>query len=93
MQSESPSATRREFLHAKLDALLDESDLVADHAAYGETYKNIEKVFLVHGRKFLKETFQEQLQERIEHTEATDAAKQCPHCKKKRAIKTANPNT
>jgi hypothetical protein len=54
----------------------------------------MENFFLVHGRKFLKETFQEQLQKRIEHTEATDAAKQCPHCKKnalsRRQIQTPN---
>jgi hypothetical protein len=85
--------TRRELLHAKLDALLDESDLVADSAAYGETFDDMENFFLIKGRKFLQETFQEQLQQCVEHTETTAEAKTCPHCKKKRATKTKNQNT
>ena len=85
--------TRRELLHAKLDALLDESDLVADNAAYGETFDDLEDFFFTKGRQFLQATFQEQLQERIVRTESTAEAKQCPHCKKKRAIKTKNQNT
>jgi hypothetical protein len=83
MPSASPAPTRRELLHAKLDALLDECDLVADHSAYGETFDDMENFFLVKGRKFLQETFQEKLQERITQTEITDDAKQCPDCKKK----------
>jgi len=80
MHPESPRAP----LHAKLDALLDECDLVADNAAYGETLNDLEDFFLIQGRKFLQETFQEKLQERIKHAETTAEARQCSHCKKKR---------
>jgi len=93
MPPESPQPPRREFLHAKLDALLDESDLVADHAAYGETFDDLEGFFLTKGRKFLQETFQEQLQHRVESVETTAEGKECPHCKKKRATKMKNRNT
>jgi len=89
----SPSPSRRELLHARLDALLDDCDLVADHSAYGETFDDMEVFFLTKGRAFLQATFQEKLQERIEHTETTSEAKQCPHCKKKRATKTTNRKT
>ena len=81
MQS-APSLTGRELLHARLDALLADCDLVAEHSAYGETFDDMEVFFLTHGRKFLQETFQEKLQERIERTASTSEAKQCPHCKK-----------
>ena len=89
----SPFPTRRELLHARLDALLDDCDLVADHSAYGETFDDMEVFFLTKGRAFLQETFQEKLQERIERVETTAEAKQCPHCKKKRATKTTNRKT
>jgi hypothetical protein len=93
MQPDTSLPTRRELLHAKLDALLDESDLVADNAAFGETFDDMELFFLTKGRTFLRETFQEKLQERIKQTETTGEAKQCPHCKKKRAIKTTKRKT
>jgi hypothetical protein len=89
----SGSLTRRELLHAKLDALLDESDLVADNAAYGETFDDMDDFFFTKGRKFLQDTFQEQLQQRVERTETTAEAKECPHCKKKRATKMTSRNT
>ena len=59
MKSDSPRPTCRELLHAKLDALLDECDLVADNAAFGQTLNDMEEFFLLKGRKFLQETFQE----------------------------------
>ena len=43
------SPPRRELLHAKLDALLDESDLVVDCAAYGETFDTLEDFFFTKG--------------------------------------------
>jgi hypothetical protein len=89
MQSESPLSDRRALLIAKFEALLDECDQVADNAAYGETLDDLDEFFLIKGRKFLQETFQEKLQERIERVEATEEAKQCTSCKKKRAAKTA----
>jgi hypothetical protein len=73
---------------AKFEALLDECDIVADNAAHGETLNDLEEFFLIKGRKLLQDTFQAKLQERIERTETTDDAQQCPHCKKKRATKT-----
>ena len=38
MPSQSSAPTSRELLHAKLDALLDECDLAADNAEYGQTF-------------------------------------------------------
>ena len=87
MHPKSPLSDRRALLMAKFEALLDECDLVADNAAYGETLNDMEEFFLIQGRKFLQETFQEKLQERVNRAEATAEAKQCPHCKKKRATK------
>ncbi|MCL2710546.1 MAG: hypothetical protein FWE95_06675 [Planctomycetaceae bacterium] len=46
----------RALLHEYLDALIDESDLVAHHAAYGQTLNDLEEFYLDAGRKFLKET-------------------------------------
>ena len=89
MLTESSLADRRSLLLAKFEALLDECDLVTQNAAYGETLNDMEEFFLFKGRKFL----QEKLQERIEQVEETDDAKQCPHCKKKRATKTRNRKT
>jgi hypothetical protein len=88
MQSESPLSDRRALLLAKFEALLDECDIVADNAAFGETLNDMEEFFLIKGRKLLQDTFQAKLQERIERTETSVDAQQCPHCKKKRAIRT-----
>ena len=93
MKSDSPRPTRRERLHAKLDALLDECDLVSESAAFGETLNDMEEFFLDKGRKFLQETFQEKLQERIEQIEGTAETKQCPNCKKKHIPSTKNRKT
>jgi hypothetical protein len=87
MQPESPRSSTCELLLAKFEALLDECDLVADNAAYGETLDDMDEFFLTKGRQFLQETFQEKLQERIERAETSAEAKQCPHCKKKRGTK------
>ena len=93
MKPEPSLLTRRELLHTKLDVLLDESEFVADHAAYGETFDDLEDFFFTKGRQFLQTTFQEQLQQRVERTETTAEAKECPHCKKKRATRTTRRNT
>ena len=93
MKSDSPRPTRRELLHAKLDALLDECDLVSASAAFGQTLNDMEEFFLLKGRKFLQETFQEKLQERVEQIEATAETKQCPDCKKKLIPSTKNRKT
>jgi hypothetical protein len=45
-----PTANR-DLLHEKLDALLDECDLVADNAAYGKTFDDMDEFFLIKGRK------------------------------------------
>jgi hypothetical protein len=83
----SPSEVHT-LLHAKLDALLVECDLVADTAAYGQTLDDLDDFFLIQGRKFLKDTFELKVQEHIERTEQTADAKQCPDCKKKRKSRT-----
>ena len=82
MQSPSPRPTVSELLHAKLDALLEECDIVAETAAYGQTLDDMDEFFLVKGRKFLQETFEQKLQEHVERAEAKPGAKQCPRCKK-----------
>jgi hypothetical protein len=87
MEAGSPLSDRRALLMAKFEALLDECDQVADNAAYGETLDDLEEFFFIKGRKFLQETFQEKLQERIDRAEETQEGKQCPKCKKKHATK------
>ena len=93
MQSESPRFSTRERLIAKFEALLDESDLIADTAEYGQTFDLMESFFYDKGRKLLQETFQEKLQERIQQAETTAESKQCPDCKKKRNTKTRKRKT
>jgi hypothetical protein len=88
----SPSEVNA-LLHAKLEALLAESDLVADTAEYGQTLDDLDAFFLTKGRKFLQETFEAKLQERIERTETTTEAKQCPQCKKKTTVEHHRPKT
>jgi len=84
----------RALLIAKFEALLDECDLVAlSDDEKGQTLDLLEDFFLDKGRKFLRETFQEKLQERIEHTESATEAKQCSHCKKKHVTKTTSRKT
>ena len=79
---QSPSPRVRDLLTEKFHALLDDCDLIAEHSAYGETFDAMEVFFLIQGRTFLREVFQNKLQERIEQSETTSEAKQCPHCKK-----------
>lgn len=94
MQSESPRFSTRERLLAKFEALLDESDLIADNDdERGQTFDLLEAFFLDKGRKLLQETFQEKLQERIRRTETTEESKQCPDCKKKRHTRTRKRKT
>jgi hypothetical protein len=63
---ESPvSAISRALLTEKFHALLDECDLVYENAAFGKTLDDLETFFLIQGRTFLREVFQEKLQERI----------------------------
>jgi hypothetical protein len=84
MQPESPLSDRRALLMAKFEALLDECDQVAiSDAERGQTLDLMEEFFLLKGRKFLQETFQEKLQERIEANQEDEKAKQCQYCKKK----------
>jgi len=74
----------RALLHERLDALIDESDIVSENAAYGQTLNDLEEFYLDKGRKFLTETFEQKIQERIEQAESDAELKQCVHCKKKR---------
>lgn len=83
----SASLQVRDLLTEKFHALLDECDLVSENAAFGKTFDDLETFFLLQGRTFLREVFQEKLQERIEQTETNDAS-QCVDCKKKRPSRT-----
>ena len=85
MQPPSPPSLR-DHLTEKFHALLDECDLIPSNP---HTLDTMETFFLDKGRKFLQETFQEKLQERIEQTEATTESP-CADCKKKRPSKTRN---
>jgi len=82
---ESPLVPLQERLTEKFHALLGKCDLVADHAAFGETFDNLETFFIDEGRTFLQHVFQEKLQERIERTE-DHSSPLCPDCKKKTTI-------
>ena len=79
MPPESLRSSIDELLHAKLEALLAECDLIDSNE---HTLDNMEYFFFDKGRKFLQEAFQEKLQERVQQVETTIDAKQCPHCKK-----------
>ncbi|GHT19769.1 hypothetical protein FACS1894189_8700 [Planctomycetales bacterium] len=68
----------------KVQALLDDLDAVGDKAEYGHVLDDMDDYFFLHGRKFLTEILQNKIQERINAAEKTAAAKECPHCKKKR---------
>ena len=94
MQTESsPRHSVAELFMEKFAALLAECDLVADTAGYGQTLDLMEAFFSDQGRKFLQETFEQKLQERVQCTETTAEAKQCPHGKKKRTTKTRRRKT
>ena len=91
MSPPSPSSAVRTLLHEKLDAMLDECDLVMDNAEFGQVLNDLDNFLYVEGRNFAKEVLQQKLQERIERNETTAEGKQCPHCKKKRKFTTRNP--
>ena len=78
MQPDSP--TVRDLLVAKLEALLDECDLIPSNE---QTVDNMDEFFLLKGRKLLQETFEAKLQERINRDEANAEPPHCPKCKKK----------
>jgi len=87
------SSIARDILTEKFHALLDECDLVADNAAFGKTLDDLEKFFLIQGRTFLREVFQEKLQERIQQTEQNAEIKECSDCKKKTRYIDTRPKT
>ena len=64
MQSLSPSA--RALLIEKFNALLDGSDIVAANATPTQALDDLESFFLIQGRAFIREVFQERFQEYIE---------------------------
>jgi hypothetical protein len=78
------SPLTRDLLTEKFHALLDECDLVSENAGFGKTLDDLETFFLIQGRTFLREVFQEKLQERIQQVEESPETKQCAPCKKKR---------
>ena len=86
---ESLPADKRSLLTEKFHALLDGSDLVAGNAAHGHALDDLETFFLIQGRAFIREVFQEKLQEHIEQTENNDSP-HCVECKKKRPSRTSS---
>jgi hypothetical protein len=79
---QADSRTVNDILMATFEALPAESDLVADHAAFGQTLADLDEFFLLKGRQLLQESFQAKLQERIQRTEAVAEPPVCPKCKK-----------
>jgi len=75
----------RDLLHAKLDALLQECETVAENAQHGRTVHDLDDFLLIAGRKFMKEVYQHKLQEQVERNETNIESKQCSNCKKKNA--------
>jgi len=90
MQSLSPTA--RALLTEKFHVLLDGSDIVAANATPKQALDNLESFFLIKGRAFLREVFQERFQEYIEQTEANTPS-ECVDCKKKTTIEDKKPKT
>jgi len=87
------TVSARDILYAQLDALLNDFDNVADHAPYGETVNELDAFLFVHGRDFIKQIFQQKLQERIAQKEKTNEAKQCSDYKKNANARHENENT
>jgi hypothetical protein len=83
MTSSTSPTQVRDLLVDRLDALLAECDQVMDNAKYGRAFHDFDEFLLIEGKKFLKEIYQEKLQERIEKTEQQAETKQCTDCKKK----------
>ena len=76
------SAEVRTFLHDRLDVLLAESEAVMDNSAFGQTVHDLDDFLFDAGRHFLREVYQQKLQERIVQSEGTAASQCCPLCKK-----------
>jgi hypothetical protein len=72
----------RALLHEKLDALLDECNLVIDNAKNGQVVHDLDDFVCTTGQNFLQEIYQQKLQEHIAIREKNTEAKQCSHCKK-----------
>jgi hypothetical protein len=70
-------------LHERLDLFLTGCDQATSQSKFGQTFDDLENFFIHDGQKFMREALELKLQERIDHAEATDEAKQCPECKKK----------
>jgi hypothetical protein len=84
MQSSNPSDTVRDILVGRIESLLSECDQVMDNAAYGQIFHDLDDFLLIAGKKFLRELYQEKLQERIKQAEQHSETKDCSDCKKKR---------
>jgi hypothetical protein len=83
MPSPLSPAEIKATLHERLDTFLAGCDQVAEHAKFGQTFNELEKFFIHDGQKFMQESLELKLQERIDRIESTDEAKQCTECKKK----------
>ena len=83
------SATVRDLLVAKFEALLDECDLIPSNP---QTVDNMDEFFLLKGRKLLQETFEAKLQERIQQAEVDIEPPPCPTCKKNDLSRQENKN-
>jgi hypothetical protein len=55
------SPTVRDLLVEKLDALLDECNLVMDNAAFGQTLHDLDDFFCTKGQQFIQEVFQQNI--------------------------------
>ncbi|GHT19634.1 hypothetical protein FACS1894189_8530 [Planctomycetales bacterium] len=82
MNTITPRSETEAFLLEKFQSLLTNLDTAGDNAQYGHVLDDMDDYLFLHGRRFLTEILQSKIQERINAAEQTDAAKQCPHCKK-----------
>ena len=90
MQSLSPD--KLALLTEKFHALLAGCDQITNNSAPEQAFDNMEQFFLIQGRAFLRDVFQDKLQEHIEQTEINDSA-HCVDCKKKTTIEDKKPKT
>jgi len=51
----------RDLLHAELDSLLQECDIVAESAQHGRTVHDLDDFLIIAGRKFMQEVYQHKL--------------------------------
>ncbi|GHT16559.1 hypothetical protein FACS1894189_0540 [Planctomycetales bacterium] len=89
----TPRSETEAFLLEKFQSLLADLDTAGDNAQYGHVLDDMDDFLFTAIRKLAAETLEKKIQERINAAEQTDAAKQCPHCKKNGSPQNEDENT